>query len=201
MVRLIGTFDAAAPIIKNIVATYWPILKRDSIASEFVGDFPSVMFRKGRSIGEHLVRSHYTPIKAEGNWLDRKVVGTYSIQVIKQLQSPHTGLTYAARDFFNCRTSGVVYMAMCDCPLIYVGKMIRELRRCILEHIGDIEHKRDTPVAKHMTKVHLGNPLSITFCVIEVIRSNGRREMSISYSYRKKQPGSIILRLLHPWSV
>lgn len=93
----------------------------------------------------------------------------------KKFQSPTTGITYDPRDFHNCRSSGIVYMASCSCPLIYVGKTIREFRRRILEHIGDIEHARDTPVALHMRRVHPDSPFSIRFCVIESIRSNGRK--------------------------
>lgn len=59
--------------------------------------------------------------------------------------------------------------------MAYIGKSIRELRRRVLEHIGDIENKRDTPVAKHMLGMHPKNPLCIKFCVVEMIKSKGRR--------------------------
>lgn len=42
------------------------------------------------------------------------------------------------------------------------------------EHIGDIEHARDTPVALHMRRAHPDNPFNIQFSVIESIKKNGR---------------------------
>lgn len=69
----------------------------------------------------------------------------------------------------------MVYVAICDCPLLYVGKTIRELRRRVLEHIGHIEHSRDTPVAKHMRRVHQTYPFSLKFWVLEVIKINERK--------------------------
>lgn len=55
---------------------------------------------------------------------------------------------------------------------MYVGKTIRELRCRVLEHIGDIEHSRDTPLAKHMRMTHHAHPFSIKFWVLKVIKSN-----------------------------
>lgn len=42
-------------------------------------------------------------------------------------------------------------------------------KRCILEHIGDITHKRDTPLAKHMELVHGGDTRNLSFQAVEPI--------------------------------
>lgn len=48
------------------------------------------------------------------------------------------------------------------------------MRRRVLEHIGDIEHIRDTPVARLMRGAHTEDPFSIRFCITEVIKLTGR---------------------------
>lgn len=57
------------------------------------------------------------------------------------------GNMYMIRAFVNCKTPAVVYMGIGACPRVYVGETIGEFRRQILEHVGDIEHRRDTAVA------------------------------------------------------
>lgn len=70
---------------------------------------------------------------------------------------------------------GVVYLCMCVCAQNYVGKTKRQLRRRIGEHLRDIRHGRDTPLARHVNEMHGGDPRCIKFLVIEVIRPTERR--------------------------
>lgn len=135
-------------------------------------------------MGDFLIHSHYTPPMIEGTWLDRGIKGNFRCGTCKACKfihkansftNPTTGIEYTSRHFSNCKTKGVVYLARCDCPLLYVGKTTRELRRRILEHVGDINHSRDTPIAKHMRSTHENAPLAITFWVLEVVRPNERR--------------------------
>lgn len=41
--------------------------------------------------------------------------------------------------------------------------------------MGDIEHNRETPIARHMRSVHSSDPFSILFWVLEVVKQNVRR--------------------------
>lgn len=59
--RIISTFDAAVPEVREILNTFWPILKRDPFVAEFISDKPPIVFRRGRSVGDFLVHSHYIP--------------------------------------------------------------------------------------------------------------------------------------------
>lgn len=182
--RIISTFDTAVPQVRDILDTFWPILKRDPYVAEFISEKPAIVFRRGRSVGDFLVHSHYTPPPPQGTWLDRGTVGTYRCGTCKACKyilkcsnftNPITGIKYNSRSFANCKTSGVVYVAICPCPCIYVGKTIRELRRRILEHIGDIHHKRDTSLAKHMTTIHPDALYAVSFWVLEVVKMGERR--------------------------
>lgn len=59
--------------------------------------------------------------------------------------------------FVNCKTTGVIYMAQCECPMIYVGKTIQSLRRRISQHLSTINRGLDTPISRHIRLVHGGD--------------------------------------------
>lgn len=75
--------------------------------------------------------------------------------------------------------------------MLCVGKTIRESRRRILEHIGDIGHSRDTPLAKHMRSIHSHDPFAIDFWVVEAVKLNERRGDLDRLLLQKRLPGFI----------
>lgn len=46
--RIIGTYDMAAPEVRKILDTFWPILRRDPFVAEFIPGRQSLTFRRGR---------------------------------------------------------------------------------------------------------------------------------------------------------
>lgn len=74
--------------------------------------------------------------------------------------------------------------------MVYVGKTIREFRRRILEHIGDIEHQRETPLASHMRIHHSSNPLALKFWALEIV-SLGERKGNLDRLLLQKEAGWI----------
>lgn len=119
--------------------------------------------------------------RKEGTWLDRKINGTFKCGSCKACPfvcrskvfvSVNTGKSFTMRDFANCCTKGLVYLCKCSCPMEYIGKTIRELRRRILDHAGDICNRRDTPIARHVWEVHGGDEKVLQFYVIKVIRES-----------------------------
>lgn len=177
-VRIIGTCDSAAGQIRDILNTFWPILKDDASISGYLKEGPSIVYRRGQNLHDRLVKSHYRSPRQQGTWLDRQIKGLFKCGTCKackymlntkHFHSPVTGREYLIRDFSNCKTKGVVYLGICACLCLYVGKTVRELRRQVLEHTGDIYHNRDTSVARYMRSAHENDPYAIRFCVIEVI--------------------------------
>lgn len=84
--RIIGTYDVAATKIRQILNTYWPILKDDVYIKDCIEDYPSIVYRKGRSLHDRLVRSHYVAPKREGTWLDRQIKGSSKCGTCKACQ-------------------------------------------------------------------------------------------------------------------
>lgn len=55
-----------------------------------------------------------------------------------------------------------------------MGKTLREFRRRVGEHLGDIRHNRDTPIARHVWIEHGGNPKCLQFKGSDTIRPSPR---------------------------
>ena len=68
-----------------------------------------------------------------------------SIQAPKQ--------TFYIKKSFNCQTYNLVYAISCThCGEIYIGETGRTLHKRFQEHIADIRHARDLPVARHFNQ-------------------------------------------------
>ncbi|XP_069821233.1 uncharacterized protein [Dendropsophus ebraccatus] len=205
--RIIGTFDQAAPQIREILNKFWPILRSDPLTREIISNKAVITFRRGRNLGDSLTNSHFTPPTTQGTWLTRQVKGTYRcgsckacqfIKVSKTFSVQHIPRTLSNNTFANCKSSGVIYLATCPCPKSYVGKTIRELRRRVLEHVGDIEHSRPKPIAIHMRTAHPEEPFRIQFQVIEVINRSIRRGDFDNLLLRKEAEWTFRLKTLEP---
>ncbi|OCT65911.1 hypothetical protein XELAEV_18042164mg [Xenopus laevis] len=68
----------------------------------------------------------------------------------------------------------VIYVMQCTCGIEYVGKTIREFQQRIMEHVGDVRHKRNTPIANHINACHNGNTSVMHFIGVEKVSSTTR---------------------------
>ncbi|XP_073422111.1 uncharacterized protein [Dendrobates tinctorius] len=183
LIRVIGTFDVNHQEVRKVLSKHWDVLRLDPDLKNIIGERPNITFRKGRSIRDMLVHSQYRRPLAGGTWLDRRPCGFFKcgdcsfcnyMRPGKSFCSASTGRMFFYRGFSNCKTTGVIYMATCSCPKNYIGKTRREFRRRVGEHLGDIRHKRETPLAKHMWMYHNGDLGDIKFCAVEVVHVNPR---------------------------
>lgn len=177
--RIIGQFDDQSQEVRNVLNKYWNLLLLDPDLRELLPDKPAISFRKGRSLRDRLVRSHYVRERNPRTWLDRRPVGSFKcgrcsfckqIKTGREFTSSVTGSAYEIRDFINCRSVGVIYQATCPCPKDYVGKTRRVLRTRIVEHLGDIWREVDTPLSRHMREIYGGQIDNLVFRGIELVR-------------------------------
>ncbi|CAJ0936595.1 unnamed protein product [Ranitomeya imitator] len=175
--RFITTFNNGAKELRQILNKHWSILKMDKDVGDSLPPFPQITFQRGRSIKDQLVRSHFSEPQPH-TWLTSTVTGCHrcsgcvackNIEVGKTFKSTDKSETFEIRSFISCRSEGVIYRAICDCDLIYVGKTIRELRRRVGEHLRDIVKKRETPLARHINSVHGGDTSTVKFMGIEKV--------------------------------
>lgn len=116
--------------------------------------------------------------------------GTPIIARVKSFTSTNTGRTFQIREFNYCKSVGLVYLCKCTCSLEYVSKTKRALNTRIGEHLSDIRHKRDTPLARHIWENHEEDNRCLTFCVIErVYTVIPEGENGINTFYKRKLNG------------
>lgn len=146
---------------------------------EVVTDRAQITYRIGRSVGGFVEKSHLESRPPRQNWLTRPVRGVFRcghckackwVKPSKKVTCAVSGDAFEIHDFINCGTTGLIYTATCGCPKDYVRKTIREWRKRILEHVGDITHKRDIPLATHIETVHGGNTRDLFFQPLEYVR-------------------------------
>lgn len=108
MVRLIGIFDHEASNVRKILNQCWDILRSDPDISECLPTQAGITFRKGRSLRDRLVHSHYEPPMQEGTWLQRKPTGMFRcgqckahpfIMKMKSFESVVTDENFVIRDY------------------------------------------------------------------------------------------------------
>lgn len=183
LIRLIGIFDHEVSNVRKIFDQYWSILLSDQDINTYLPTRAGITFRRGCSIRDQLVHSHYQPPASDGTWLSRKINGVFRcgqcktcpfIVKTKTFASIVTNEQFEVRDFINCKSKGIVYMIKCTCPKNYVGKTKWEFRRRVLDHIGDIHHRRETSVSTHVWELHNGDLRSIEFYALEMVRQSPR---------------------------
>lgn len=155
----------------------------DPDIANFVGDTPQLTFRRRQNLRDKLVHSHFSPPTPTGTWLDRQIQGCYRCSGYvacdyicrgPKFVGSVTNREFRIFHFINCRSMRVVYLITCSCGKQYVGKTLREFRRHIGEHLGDVRHNRDTPVARHVWTEHGGDPKCLQFQGIYLVLPSQR---------------------------
>lgn len=168
----------------GILKRFWPILQSDTEIRDVIICHPSVTYRRGRNFRDSFVHSHFQGPPTPPSWLTSPTVGSHPcgtcsfcefIPKKKSFINPIDNHEYKIKDFINCKTSGVVYIAQCCCTLIYVGKTIQPLRRRICQHLSTINRGVDTPISRHVRFFHDGNVKALKFWGIEKVRMGPRK--------------------------
>lgn len=150
---------------------------------EILGKYPNVTYRRGQNLRDHLVRSRYEE-KREETWLVSQVIGSYScgncsfcsyLPKMKESTVPREGKKIQLRQFFNCRSKGIVYVTTCTCPKLYVGKTIQEFRRRISKHLKSMWKGEETPLARHIRNFHQGNFKILKFWGLKQVKMGQRK--------------------------
>ena len=171
-IRCIGNFDNRNKQVYNILHKHWHVLQADPDFQEVLAKRPQITFRRGKNLKDHLVHSFYNTNPAPLTWLRSTVVGSHPcgrcsfcpyVQKKKFFINPKDERKYDIREFINCQTKGIIYIAQCPCPKLYVGKTIQEFRRRICQHVSSINTKADTSISRHVRTFHSGNPSCLQF--------------------------------------
>lgn len=162
--------------VRKILNRHWDLLRLDLDLEEAVGTRPQITYRKGQSLKDRLVHSHLDHPVQPSNWLSSQIRGCYQCDnCVPSFLVSQTGQKFNIPYYINCKTTFVIYKATCICGKEYIGKTIREFRRRVGEHLGDIRHERDTPLARHLWACQNGSSTDLKIMVIDHVRSTVRR--------------------------
>ncbi len=78
---------------------------------------------------------------AHGNFQCKDCVACSHYLKSKSFTHPQTGKIYKIKQLITCKTTHVIYIIMCSCPLLYVGKTKRALHTRIVEHMSAIRRQ------------------------------------------------------------
>lgn len=130
IIRCIGTYDGNAKEVQKVLQKHWHITA-DTDLEEVIPKYPSVTYRRGPNLRDMLVYSNsQTPISKD-SWLTLQTLGSYPcgscsfcnyLPRIKEFSNPIDVRVYKLKQFINCKSKSIVYVASCNCPKLYVGK-------------------------------------------------------------------------------
>ncbi|KAM4701880.1 LOW QUALITY PROTEIN: peripheral-type benzodiazepine receptor-associated protein 1 [Discoglossus pictus] len=181
--RCILSFGTDSEQVNEIIKKHWYLISEDEALKNTLSDHPNITYRRGVNLGDQFVNSFFRNKKEENrNWL-AKTKGLFRcgnckacdyIKPEKSFHHPWTDKVYPINPFYNCLSTHVVYIIVCKCKKIYVGKTIRQIRRRILEHVYSIINKLDTPISRHIRFYHQGDIKSLEFHIIKDIKTSIR---------------------------
>ncbi|OCT99589.1 hypothetical protein XELAEV_18005372mg [Xenopus laevis] len=172
IIRFIGNYCSEQKEIRQILTNHWQILEQDNDLTSVIGTKPTITFRRSRNLHDQLVHSHLSK-NVKPTWLENRTKGCYKCGSCLACPFIERALIYQEH-FMNCKTSGVIYVMTCKCGKRYVGKTKREFRRRILEHVGDVKHRRNTSVARHINEFHNGSLEMLKFTAVDRIEPTMR---------------------------
>lgn len=156
----------------NILKKFWPLIHSNPDLQGVITDFPTIMYRRGKNLRNTLVHSHFSHTQTPRNWLQLQTIGSHPcgrctfctyMPTKKEFKNPIDNKVYTIREYINCQSTGIILMAQCNCPQIYVGKTIQQLSRRISNHTRTINTAKDTPLCRHVRHIHGGDDKVLSF--------------------------------------
>lgn len=160
--RVILTYHPHHLPIKKILLNRWDILQQDPNSSECFPQPPSVSYRRGTNLKDHLVRSKLTTLPPTPANPGTRPCNKDSCGVCPfldnsvRISGPKSNFT--VRRNFHCQLSNIIYAIRCIAPsclnqkVMYIGETGRTFETRIKEHLASIRNKKSTSVARHFTE-------------------------------------------------
>ncbi|XDV16664.1 hypothetical protein PO909_016270 [Leuciscus waleckii] len=135
-VTFVSTYGQISNSVKNIVHRHCHILSSDPDIGHTFQDPPRSCYKRAPSLRDRLVRSHLPaptqspfPFKIpHGNFKCLNCVACNFMLTENAFTHPKTGRTYKVKGRITCLSTFIVYLLMCPCGLLYVGKTKRQLK-------------------------------------------------------------------------
>ncbi|CAJ0930781.1 unnamed protein product [Ranitomeya imitator] len=150
-VRFISTYNCQWKRMQEIINSHWSILFTDPILASQIPMKPQFTAKRGKSIKDLLVKSHYVakatnplnPGNRGPTWGCFPCGDCLACKEKNLIRGTHFlpsdgKVKFQIRHHIGCASTYVIYMATCPCSKTYVGLTSRQLRIRVREHVRDI---------------------------------------------------------------
>ena len=151
---IVLTYNLTNPDVIGLVTKFWPILQTSVKGAILFKDPPVRAYRRSPNLRDHLVKAALKSNTPKTTPYPQQFCKKQDCQTCKLIKRrdklPQNNREYKLAKDVNCQTNNVVYLLECTrCKKQYVGETKRNFLTRFKEHLADIRHNRDTPVAKH----------------------------------------------------
>ena len=210
-IPLIVTYNPALPNLSETLRKHWKML-HTSAEMQHLSTPPMIAYRRSRNLKELLVKASLTYPNKQGksgkivqNPMEpcQKIRCTICPKLIKKMifTSSITKRSYKKYDLCyrgDCNTRNVIYLLTCSkCTSQYVGETKRTLCERMKEHLADIRHVRDSPVARHFTSPD-HNIDNFSYEIIEIGTRNPDSDTTTSHRREREMYWIHQLKTLFP---
>lgn len=191
-IPLVLTYHEHLPPVVKLVHHFWPLLAHSETPQVF-SEAPVTAFRRPPNLKDQIVRAKINYPPTDPATQGRVILNYYEdctrpncnicsfIRRRQHFTSTYTNLRYhkpKPASTATCETTNLVYLLTCQvCQKQYVGETKRSFRVRMKEHLADIAHERETPVARHfMTGSNCTSTPQME--LIEVLKSDPNKDQS-----------------------
>jgi hypothetical protein len=197
-IPLVITFNPMNPPIMSSILKRWEIAQTSEKGSKTFTEKPILAHRRCPNLRDKLMKAKLPlldpPKNMRHNMISEKTICDHRNCPIPSVfskkhtfHSSNTGRSYKKYHIGNCTTKNVISMLTCKtCNQQYIGQTIRQFKIRIGEHLADIKHKRDTPIATHFNTVsHTVKSLKCE--IIEALKGDPESDSSNLLRDRREQ--------------
>ncbi|CAN7976819.1 unnamed protein product, partial [Ixodes persulcatus] len=186
--NLVLTYASNLPNINNILRKNFNILSQNQRLQSVFPQAPRVVYRRGKSLKDMLVRSKTTHEEFLGSRpcrVPRCKVCSHMTESV-EVKSTNSDFTFRINGNYNCNSANVVYLLHCRvCNMQYIGQTDLPFRQRFNNHKSHLNTLPKLPLSKHMRlDQHHINKIFVT--ILQSGFSTAReREQRESYLIKK----------------
>ena len=146
------TYHPVSNKIRSTLLSNWPLLLTSTEAATIFTEKPLFAYKRDTNLQDMLVRSslsrptRHPPGTRPCN--DSRCKTCPFLSSSTHIQGPKGSINISK--YFNCKSSNLIYLLYCSrCSIQYVGETGLTLNTRFTEHLADIRHNRDKPIARH----------------------------------------------------
>ena len=201
---LVITYNKTNQDLMGLVHKYWPILQSTTRGAILLKNLPVRAYSWSENLRDILVRATLKPLNTQQTKHTQQPCTHQDCQTCKLLKRrkvlPTKNRDMKLAQNVDCNTNNVVYLL--ECNKHYVGETKRKFIIRFKEHLADIRHNRDTPVAKHHNlNSHKNNTTPVFPLPTSLSRITGHPDRTKDVQKNKEKMWIYTLRSIAPHGI